>query len=161
MIGDTTFENFPPIMDVVEPVLQAAPSVLQVDIRDLVIELYKASPSETTFLLKQILSTSDNQMTTITMRRISSYFPAALQTELKDFLRAVPISQTVAKEMEEFKSEISAADTLASGPAFIPSESQKPVVQSTARKATSKTQTVPRPKNDSKKGVPAKPKGKK
>jgi hypothetical protein len=95
MITDTTFENFPPILDVVEPIIQAAPSTLQTDLKDLIIELYKASPSETAFFLKQILSKSDNPMTAITLRRISSSFQTSLQIELKDYLRVTPISQTV------------------------------------------------------------------
>jgi hypothetical protein len=105
MIADTTFENFPPILDVVEPIIQAAPSTLQIDLRDLIVELYKASPSETTFFLKQILQASTDPMTAITMRRISSSFPAALQTELKEFLRVTPISQTPRSKSEPEETE--------------------------------------------------------
>ena len=102
MIADATFENFPPILELVEPIIEAAPATLQNDLEDLIIELYKASPSETTFFLKQILSTSENEMTFISMRRISPSLPPALQAELKSFQRPTPITPKIEEPEEEF-----------------------------------------------------------
>src|SRR5512134_3855236 len=45
MIADTTFENFPPILDIVEPIIMAAPATLQLDLEELIIALYRASPT--------------------------------------------------------------------------------------------------------------------
>jgi hypothetical protein len=101
MIADTTFENFPPILDLVEPILIAAPSALQLDLEDLVIALYRTSPTETTYLLKHILTTSENPITIVTLRRISTSFPKELQTELRDYLRAKPASQPSPQKIEE------------------------------------------------------------
>src|SRR3990170_39043 len=95
MIADATFENFPPILDTVEPVIQAAPSTLQLDLEELILALYKASPNETTFFLKQILENQQGPMTAITLRRISPSFPTALQSELREYLRAKPIAKGV------------------------------------------------------------------
>jgi hypothetical protein len=87
MISDSTFENFPPILDIVEPIIEAAPPTLQLDLEELVIALYKASPRETVFFLKQILIAEENPITKISFRRIFPSLPSALQTELKDLVR--------------------------------------------------------------------------
>jgi hypothetical protein len=102
MIADAKFENFPPILDLVEPIIQAAPASLQTDLENLIIELYKTSPSETTFFLKQILSASENQMTFVSMRRIAPSLPSALQMELKDYLRRpTPLARSEAPKIEK------------------------------------------------------------
>ncbi|MEW6404566.1 MAG: DNA alkylation repair protein, partial [Chloroflexota bacterium] len=101
MIADTTFENFPPILDLVEPIIMAAPATLQLDLEELIIALYRASPIETTFLLKQILETSENPMTAITLRRMAGSFPMVLQSELRETLRARPIPPPALPQAEE------------------------------------------------------------
>jgi hypothetical protein len=100
MIADSTFANFPTILDIVEPIIMAAPTTLQIDLEELIIALYRASPTETTFLLKQVLTNTENPMTAVTLRRISSSFPLDLQNELRNYIRAQPISLP-AKEVEE------------------------------------------------------------
>ncbi len=87
LIADSDFENLPAILDLVEPIIEEAPSTLQNDLADLIVALYRASPSETIFMLKQILSTTQNPLTVITLRRISPNFPPALRNELRDLLR--------------------------------------------------------------------------
>jgi len=96
MIADSSFDNLPPILDIVEPIILAAPTTLQLDLEDLIIALYRASPSETTFLLKQVLTTTDNPMTAITLRRMSGSFPLDLQNELREYLRATPVTRPAA-----------------------------------------------------------------
>ena len=87
MIEEASFENIPLILDMVEPVIQNGGSSRQLDIRDLILALYKHSRDETTYLLKQILSQPSDPMTVITLRRIAPAFPAELQSELGEFLR--------------------------------------------------------------------------
>ena len=99
MIADATNANLPPIFDMVEPIIEEAPSTLQNDLTDLIIALYRASSSETIFLLKHILVNTQNQMTAITLRRIATSFPPPLQIELRDLLRAMPLS--IPKRIEE------------------------------------------------------------
>jgi hypothetical protein len=99
MIADATNANLPPIFDMVEPIIEEAPSTLQNDLTDLIIALYRASSSETIFLLKHILINTQNQMTAITLRRIATSFPPPLQIELRDLLRAMPLS--IPKRIEE------------------------------------------------------------
>jgi predicted alpha/beta hydrolase family esterase len=91
MISEASNANLPPIFDIVEPIIEEAPSTLQNDLTDLIVALYRASPSETTFLLKNILTNAQNQMTVVTMRRIAVSFPPPLQKELRDLLRPQPL----------------------------------------------------------------------
>lgn len=87
LISDPDFQNLPPVLDIVEPVIEAAPSLIQLDLEELIQALYKASPTETSYFLRQVLSESKEPMTSITMRRIASSFPLELQAELRDLLR--------------------------------------------------------------------------
>ncbi len=91
-LADPSFVNLPPVLKLLEPVLQAAPAALQREIEELVLALYKAFPTETTYFLHEVLGTSDDPMTAITFRRISPSFPPALKEELRDYIRPKPIS---------------------------------------------------------------------
>ncbi|MBL8098339.1 MAG: DNA alkylation repair protein [Anaerolineales bacterium] len=107
MIGETNDKNLPAILDIVEPIIQEAPSTIQNDISDLIVSLYRTSANETTFMLKHVLKETENQMTVITMRRISSNFPPPLQSELKDLLRPQQIltPQKPVEEINDFVEE--------------------------------------------------------
>jgi hypothetical protein len=112
MIADTSYNNLPPILDLVEPILEEAPSTLQNDLTDLIVALYRASTNETIFLLKHILNTSENPMTVITLRRISKDFPPPLQNELRELLRPQPITRVKpVEEAEDFVEDIPVATT--------------------------------------------------
>jgi hypothetical protein len=112
MIADTSYNNLPPILDLVEPVIAEAPSTLQNDLTDLIVSLYRASASETTFLLKHILNNSESPMTAITLRRISKDFPPPLQNELRELLRPQPVTHTLPiEEVEDFVEEPPAVET--------------------------------------------------
>ena len=92
MIADTSYTNLPPILDIVEPVIEEAPSIIQNDLADLIVALYRASANETTFMLKHVLAGSENPMTAITLRRILPSLPPALQNELRELLRPQPLT---------------------------------------------------------------------
>jgi hypothetical protein len=87
MIADTNYNNLPPILDLVEPIIEEAPTSLQNNLSDLIIALYRASANETIFMLKHILERTENPMTLITLRRMSVNFPPPLQRELQELLR--------------------------------------------------------------------------
>jgi hypothetical protein len=99
MIAEASNNNLPTIFDMVEPIIEEAPSTLQNDLTDLIVALYRASANETTFLLKHILTDAQNPMTVVTMRRIATNFPPPLQKELRDLLRPQPLSSP--KSIEE------------------------------------------------------------
>lgn len=102
MVADSDFENLPAIFDLVEPIIEEAPSTLQNDLAELIVTLYRASPNETVFMLKHILAATPNQMTAVTLRRISPDFPPSLQTELRDLLRPQPLTRSTPIETEDF-----------------------------------------------------------
>jgi hypothetical protein len=106
MISDTNYANLPPILDMIEPVIQEAPSIIQNNLADLIIALYRASANETTFMLKHTLANSQNPMTEVTLRRISSSFPPALQQDLFELLRAKPLSSNSGKQTSEDNIEL-------------------------------------------------------
>jgi len=87
LIADPAFQNLPPVLDVLEPVIEAAPTEIQLDLEELVQTLYKSYPDETVFFLRQVLTDSKNPMTVTTLKRISPSFPSELQIELRDLLR--------------------------------------------------------------------------
>ena len=101
MITDTNYANLPPILDIVEPLIEEAPSALQDDLADLIVALYRASPNETTFMLKHILTKSQNPMTVMTMRRISPTFPSDLQNDLRELIRPQPLTRHSREPIEE------------------------------------------------------------
>jgi hypothetical protein len=101
MIGEANDSNLPIILDIVEPIVEEAPSTLQNDLSDLIVALYRASANETTFMLKHVISRTENPMTAVTLRRISSNFPPTLQKELKDLLRPQTLTVLVKQEIEE------------------------------------------------------------
>jgi pimeloyl-ACP methyl ester carboxylesterase len=100
MIAEASNANLPTIFDLVEPIIEEAPSNLQNDLTDLIVSLYRASANETIFLVKHILTNAQNPMTVISLRRIAPDFPPPLQAELRDLLRAVPLSNITSFEGE-------------------------------------------------------------
>src|SRR5688572_23837254 len=98
MIADTSYTNLPPILDIVEPVIEEAPAIIQNDLADLIVALYRASANETTFMLKHVLASSENPMTATTLRRILPSLPPPLQNELRELLRPQPLAS--AREQE-------------------------------------------------------------
>ncbi len=119
MIADTSYTNLPPILDLVEPIIEEAPSTLQNDLADLIIALYRASANETTFMLKHVLTTSENPMTVITMRRISTSFPPPLQRELRELIRSQPLTaqRYIEEEPTDFVEETAAVEVKKNRPA--------------------------------------------
>jgi hypothetical protein len=87
MLADPEFENLPPIFEIIQPVVEAAPAILQVDLEELILALYRASPTETTYFLRQVLSHSKNPQTAVTFRRISPAFPAELWASLREMVK--------------------------------------------------------------------------
>lgn len=86
-VSDPYFTNLPPLLKVVEPIVIAAPSKLQLEIEELILALYKVSPTETSYFIRQVLLSSDNPMTIITFRRISPSLPPELREEVREFSR--------------------------------------------------------------------------
>jgi hypothetical protein len=154
MIAVASNANLPPIFDIVEPIIEEAPSTLQNDLTDLIVALYRASANETTFLLKEILANTQNQMTGVTMRRIAPSFPPPLQAELRDLLRAKQLEPPKTVEMDHLVDRIFAADDIETSEA---TPKKKPARKSINRKTKSEpaskdSKTEPRKKVDEENG---------
>jgi hypothetical protein len=91
-IADPDFVNFPPLLKAVQPVLEAPPARLQLEIEEFVLAFYRISPTETTYFVRQVLINSTDPLTATTFRRISPAFPAKLKEDLKEFISAKPLS---------------------------------------------------------------------
>ena len=93
-ISDPSFINLPPLLKVLEPSMEAAPAILQEQIKEFILVLYKVSPTETTYFVRQVLTNSNDPMTAVTFRRISPAFPDKLNREIREFTRAKPSPET-------------------------------------------------------------------
>src|SRR6266545_4802591 len=87
LISSAEFDNLPPIFEIIEPILKAAPAALQFDMQELIITLYQASPDETAYFLQQILRGTKSPLPAVALRRMSSELPQELQTSLREMLR--------------------------------------------------------------------------
>lgn len=79
LLAEETFENLPPIFELVRPLIENAPTRLQNELTELLNALYRRSPTETVFYLRESLSMSKNRQMGITLRRIARSLPEALQ----------------------------------------------------------------------------------
>jgi hypothetical protein len=87
LIASPDFDNLPPIFELVEPIIKAAPGALQFDLQELIVTLYEASPDETTYFLQQILKETKSPLPAIALRRMIPDLPPELQTSLREILR--------------------------------------------------------------------------
>lgn len=87
LITDPDFENLPPIFEITRPIFEAAPAVLQNHLADLINAFYRASNTETTYYLREIIENSPNPLTKITLRRILPALHPDLQANLRELVR--------------------------------------------------------------------------
>jgi hypothetical protein len=87
LLQDPTYQNLPPIYNLLSPVLRDFPSLLQNELVELINALYGASPIETTHFLRQVIMASSSQQTPVVLRRILPKLPAKLQPTVLDMLR--------------------------------------------------------------------------
>ncbi len=92
-VSDSSFQNLPPLLKVLEPIMEAAPANLQDEIKAFALALYKFSPTETIYFLRQVLANSNDPMTAVTFRRISRSFPNELEEGIREFIQAKPLSE--------------------------------------------------------------------
>ena len=90
LISSPDFDNLPPIFEIIEPIIRAAPATLQFDLQELIIMLYEASPDETTYFIQQILKSTKSPMLAVALRRMSPEFPTELQSNLREMLYKKP-----------------------------------------------------------------------
>jgi hypothetical protein len=92
LISSSEFDNIPPILEILEPIIKASPAALQFDLQELIIALFEASPDETIYFLQQILKGTKSPLPAAALRRMSSELPQELQVSLRDMLRQTKAS---------------------------------------------------------------------
>jgi hypothetical protein len=87
LIQDPGFNNLPPVFNILTHVVEAAPGTLQNDFVNLFQSLDGASPTETTYFLRQVITNSPTSMTATTFRRISPSLPPRLADAIRDLVK--------------------------------------------------------------------------
>jgi hypothetical protein len=87
LLEDPTYQNLPPVYNLLSPVIKSMPSIMQNDLADLINALYTASPVETTYFLRQTITGSSSPQISVTIRRILPQLPANLRPVILDIVR--------------------------------------------------------------------------
>jgi hypothetical protein len=87
LLRDREYQNMPPVFDILEPVLQNAPTSLQVELTTLLNELFAASPVETAYFLKKTIFSKRIPGTVLLFRRMLPGLDAKLQSLVREWLR--------------------------------------------------------------------------
>ena len=87
IIKQSGSENLPPIFRMLAPFLRTAPPNLRPEILMVLSALAHSSPSESAYLLRQSLSSSDNPDTAWFIRKVLNDFPADIQIGLQKALK--------------------------------------------------------------------------
>lgn len=87
LLEDPSYDNLPPIYNLLTPVIQNMPPVLQNELTDLLNALYRASPVETTYFLRQAVAGATSSQCPVILRRIAPGLPAPFQPVVLDIAR--------------------------------------------------------------------------
>ena len=87
LVSSPEFDNLPPIFEIINPILKASPAVLQFDLQELLIALYKKSSDETIYFIQQILKNTRSQLLMVSLRRMLPDLPHEFQLTLREILR--------------------------------------------------------------------------
>ena len=89
-------------------------------------------------------------MTVVTLRRISSSFPPALEKELHDLLRQKPLQPSKPVEMDNLIDKIFATGIIEKAKAVPPKKPARksPIRKTTSEPATTDSKTTPRKKKE-------------
>jgi hypothetical protein len=89
LVSYPEFDNIPPILEIVEPIIKVSPAGLQFDLQELIVTLFEASPDETIYFLQQILKETKSPLPVAALRRMLPELPQELQSSLRDILRKI------------------------------------------------------------------------
>ena len=87
LLEDPSYQNLPPVYNLLSPVIKSMPSIMQNDLAELINALYVASPVETTYFLRQVITGSSSPQMSVTIRRILPQLPANLRPVILDIVR--------------------------------------------------------------------------
>jgi len=87
LLQDPGYENLPPVFNLLSPVIKTMPSIMQNDLADLINALYAASQVETTYFLRQVITSATSPQLSVTIRRILTQLPSSLQPIIIELVR--------------------------------------------------------------------------
>jgi hypothetical protein len=90
LAADRNFENLPAVFNTVSPLLTLSPGELQNELRNLLVQLARRSPTETAYFLRQVIGINPPPMLLRIVRRCLPEFPVETQTRLRSVLQALP-----------------------------------------------------------------------
>lgn len=90
LLEDPNYQNLPPIYNLLSPVIKNFPPLLQNELAELINALYTASPVETTYFLRQVITASTSSQTPVILRRIVPKLPVALRPVIIGLIRQNP-----------------------------------------------------------------------
>jgi len=88
MAADRDYDNLPAIFNAISPVLGAAPEDLQHELRQLLTQLARRSPTETGYFLRQVMGLYPTRTLARLVRRVLPEFPEEIQVRLRSTLLA-------------------------------------------------------------------------
>lgn len=86
--SDENFENFPPLFRIFSAILQIGPSALQAEMQTTLMALLNYSPTETVYLLRQVLLLTSSPTTKRLVRLSLSHVPPEYQNSLRQALQS-------------------------------------------------------------------------
>ena len=87
LIENREFENLPPVFSIISPLIQTAKPELQKDLLTIISALANRSPTETFFLLRQLLNVGTGANAHRLIRRTLPAFPPADAARLREILK--------------------------------------------------------------------------
>lgn len=87
LIRDPEYSNLPPVFELLEHVIAAAPALIQNELVELLDALYEDSPAETVHFVEDVLEQSDNPMAVTTLRRITPRLTDGLAKALRPLVK--------------------------------------------------------------------------
>lgn len=87
LLKDKNFHNLPRVFNIVQPIIETASATSQQELSTLVCTMYEASPIETTYFLRQLVTISTRPHAIQNIRRILPTLPQSLQDELREAIR--------------------------------------------------------------------------
>jgi len=88
LAADREYENLPAIYNAISPVLTITPEELQHELRQLLTQLARRSPTETSYFLRQVMGLNPTRTLARLVRRVLPEFPDEIQTRLRSALLA-------------------------------------------------------------------------
>ncbi len=90
LLEDPAYDNLPPIYNLLTPVIQNIPPFLQNELADLLTALYRASPVETAYFLRQAVAGAASPQCPVILRRIVNQLPEGLRPLVLEITKPRP-----------------------------------------------------------------------